>query len=341
MSFSHDVAGGNGNLNVTAVKSPNFVHGVSGWSINKDGSAEFQDVVLPEGSGGAVVTFAATAPSSPHVGDLWYNTSDGLEANQWNGTAWVPYKIGSGGINGSDIIANIIDGATITGNTINGATFNGTNWVENSYGSFLYSGTPAAGNLIASIAPVAGNDAAWTSGAGNNYQEGVTSYSTGIYVSLDGGQLNFSNGAYISESTNYINFGGKPLNIMVPINSVLDAVQPGTTATAEGWHTLTLANSWTGTLQYKLKPDNTVMLRSQGTLTVGTRTTGTTIGTLPTGYRPTYQADMPISVTANTSGAASVNSPFFTIATTGVITVANISTQVATNVAVLGSFPLD
>jgi hypothetical protein len=44
--FSHDIAGGNGNLVVTSLKSPNFAHGTSGWTVNKDGSAEFANVTL-------------------------------------------------------------------------------------------------------------------------------------------------------------------------------------------------------------------------------------------------------------------------------------------------------
>ena len=70
--FSHDIAGGDGDLVVSSVQSPNFVHGVSGWQIARDGSAEFQDVILPEGTSGAVVTFSSTAPANPKVGDLWF-----------------------------------------------------------------------------------------------------------------------------------------------------------------------------------------------------------------------------------------------------------------------------
>lgn len=58
-------------LRQVAIESPNFVHGVSGWDINQDGSAEFQDIILPTGVGGSVVTFGPTPPSNPKVGDLW------------------------------------------------------------------------------------------------------------------------------------------------------------------------------------------------------------------------------------------------------------------------------
>jgi hypothetical protein len=72
MSFTNSPLGGQGNLLVQQIQSPNFEHGVQGWRIAKDGSAEFQDVVLPDGSGGAVITFSATAPSHPNVGDIWF-----------------------------------------------------------------------------------------------------------------------------------------------------------------------------------------------------------------------------------------------------------------------------
>ncbi len=69
--FSHDIAGGSGSLIAESVKSPNFVHGVSGWQIARNGSAEFHDISIPAGSGGTVVTFSATAPASPNPGDVW------------------------------------------------------------------------------------------------------------------------------------------------------------------------------------------------------------------------------------------------------------------------------
>jgi hypothetical protein len=42
--FSDKVIGGVNKLIRSAIQSPNFVHAISGWSINKDGSAEFSDV---------------------------------------------------------------------------------------------------------------------------------------------------------------------------------------------------------------------------------------------------------------------------------------------------------
>ncbi len=44
--FSHDIAGGQGNLVATSLQSPNFVSGVSGWQVTKLGDAEFNDVTV-------------------------------------------------------------------------------------------------------------------------------------------------------------------------------------------------------------------------------------------------------------------------------------------------------
>lgn len=49
-------------------------------------------------------------------------------------------------------------GLNITVGSISGSTFNGPNLLINNAGAFYYSGTPAAGNLVASIAPTGGND---------------------------------------------------------------------------------------------------------------------------------------------------------------------------------------
>lgn len=110
MPFSNPVMGGK-NIVRTVMQSPNFVPGVSGWAIYEDGSAEFQDIILPSGEG-IRATFSATAPGSPKVGDLWYDTANGLQVSQWNGSAWVAYSIGSGAIaSGGIATGNIASGA--------------------------------------------------------------------------------------------------------------------------------------------------------------------------------------------------------------------------------------
>lgn len=46
MSFANTVLGGASTLIRRAIKSPNFATGVSGWTINKDGSAEFNSLTI-------------------------------------------------------------------------------------------------------------------------------------------------------------------------------------------------------------------------------------------------------------------------------------------------------
>lgn len=46
MTFSNPITGGQGALVRPAIKSPNYNPGVDGWSINKDGSAEFNDLTI-------------------------------------------------------------------------------------------------------------------------------------------------------------------------------------------------------------------------------------------------------------------------------------------------------
>lgn len=50
MAFSNPVTGGQGALVRPAIKSPNYVAGSAGWSINRGGSAEFNDVTIRGGT---------------------------------------------------------------------------------------------------------------------------------------------------------------------------------------------------------------------------------------------------------------------------------------------------
>lgn len=141
----------------------------------------------------ASVTIGSGPPTvdGTNVGDVYYDKSDGMLTYEWNGTQWTPYQIGTAAIatgvgltepaiSSPSITAGTITGTVITGSTINGGTFNGANWIENDNGMFLYSGTPASGNLLASLSPASGTDA-----YGNGFQIGLYVYgSAGSYVSL-------------------------------------------------------------------------------------------------------------------------------------------------------------
>jgi len=165
------------------------------------------------------VTYSASQPADPRVNDVWYQIIAGVQVapQVWTfnpGTStfsWVTQVgVGAAGVNGPSIIAGVINGSTITGTTINGGTFNGTNYVENSHGMFIYTGTPAAGNLYMSVANTAGNDAAWTSGAGNNYTSGIAVYGTsGARAGMD----TFNSG---SDTYSYYTPGGQTHMVLPP-----------------------------------------------------------------------------------------------------------------------------
>jgi hypothetical protein len=200
--FAHDIAGGDGNLVIVSVQSPNFVHGVSGWRIARNGSAEFQDVILPAGTGGITATFSATAPATPITGDLWYDTAAGLLLSQWSGSAWVPYQIGTGAIAAGAVTlsqlaagivyAGIVNATTIDAATFTGSVFQGTDFIINSSGAFYYTGTPAAGNLSTSSVP---RTAGGTDSFGNHWLPGMSTYAATDATQLADGYINFYTGS--------------------------------------------------------------------------------------------------------------------------------------------------
>ena len=62
MTFRNSVVGGT-TLVRPAIKSPNFVTGVSGWSIDRNGSAEFNDITIRGSNGSAAITIGpSTGP---------------------------------------------------------------------------------------------------------------------------------------------------------------------------------------------------------------------------------------------------------------------------------------
>lgn len=314
-------------LRIPAIRSPNYVLGATGWTINQDGSAEFNNL------------------------------------------------------------------------TIRG-TFFGTDFEITSAGIFFYSGTPALGNLVISLAFVAGSDA-----FGNGYPAGLQilnhggANAQGIAISYAGTQplLYFLNsvantlndpallvnatGALLAQYATLVMSGAEDttqkdylaialdgssqdgthlptfnLNYVDPSAAVhtlaaltlagftatgsITAVQPGTggsrasVAVAETWHSSTslLAAGWTTTgagnpLRYRKEGIGGGVGRLDGqllTVGAGPWPAGGTILTLPSGYQPSmfhsYTTPSAIDVTANGatvqvfSGGAVKNPQTFTAA---------------------------
>ncbi len=266
MGFSNPITGGQGALARDQIKSPGFVAGSTGWSINRDGSAEFNNVVIR-----------------------------------------------------------------------GGATIGGT--------SLYYNGTPALGNLIASISAAGGTDP-----FGNAYQAGIIAYgnaSSALIMSTDGsrliamneGKLQIDQGALAPSTdagTLYLNLPGgmvltsgldtaggtddaatlglsagqknQPSQALGPsltlvdhdLTSAVDLYLSGVIVptTASGipytWQTPTpYKPNWSaGTqivglggnaLQYRVMPDDTLWINGLAKTAAGA---GTTVFTLPAAYRP-------------------------------------------------------
>lgn len=78
-----------------------------GIILNNNANSALEPVAL--GQLGAVLGFPveSTAPSTPNVGDLWYNTNTG-QLEVWNGTAWVPQLEGFLSLSGGSMTGNLI-----------------------------------------------------------------------------------------------------------------------------------------------------------------------------------------------------------------------------------------
>jgi hypothetical protein len=67
------------------------------------------------------------------------------------------------------------------------------NTIINASGDFIYSSSPATGNLVASVAPAGGTDQ-----FGNNFVAGHATYAANFATSLNGGFIDFYSGSLAS-----------------------------------------------------------------------------------------------------------------------------------------------
>lgn len=208
---------------------------------------------------------------------------------------------------------------------------------------FVYSSNPPAlGTLIFSISDMPGTDP-----YDNAYAAGIVNYSSGEQIGIVNGTFTISTsfGDILELQWNTINFV-LSLNDAVPLEFIVSqlmanlgvdgftinagkvtAVKPGTGTTyanpalPETWHALTLLNSWVntaGTAQYRLLPTGDVQVIGQ--INGGTVGSGTSIGTLPIGYRPAHTNEVACTV----SGATPTNTPVLQTDSNGNITMHNV-----------------
>lgn len=306
MQFNNDLAGGV-TLVRPALQSPNYAAGVSGWSIKIDGSAEFNNVTVRgtlqsnnyvAGVSGWKLDQAGTAELNQLTARGTMQSSNYVAGTSgWKidntGTAELNQLTARGTVQSSNYAAGTtgwkIDNtgtAEFNSVTVRG-TFAGTRFTINASGEFLYSGTPAAGNLSTSIAPVAGTDA-----FGNAYLDGVQNYLGGGFTGIAGGNVWFgdiaagystagfvgalgSNGivasspdptgspdratwALVSGDTTvtplsasgypHLDIGQGTAGVTAWVNgAVVRSTVSGGVSTAETWHTPTFSGTWVTT----------------------------------------------------------------------------------------------
>jgi hypothetical protein len=247
-SFPQDVVAGT-QLVVPAIHSPNYLTGSTGWTINLDGSAEFNNLTIRGTFSGTnfIVNSSGAffySPTEAH-GNLIVSIASAAGTDAFGNAYPKGINVTTGSISGTTIT-----GTTITGSTISGTTFSGTDFITNASGSFYYSSTPAAGNLIASIASADGTDS-----FGNAYLAGVTSYvvSSNVFASnlLSGNVAFWAASTFSGPFTQFGNIGfsfaGSTGHVSIQSTDGISADFNGTD--------LVIPQSLSGSIQ-TLPPDN-------------------------------------------------------------------------------------
>jgi hypothetical protein len=314
-------------VNTTATGSPNVNIGFGWWDSSGTRLSDTTTTVTVADGTWQQVSAVATAPAGAVTGAPRIGIP--------NGGVYFQAVIVFSQIPGSLLEAGSVVAGIVNGTTIQGATFEGTNWIENSFGSFYYSGTPAANNLIASIAPASGNDAAWTSGLGNDYLSGTAAYNYSASVFPSNALIQAGGGlAWLTSSgpgnlrgwssvvsityqngsgTGYtIDTTGAALNQFTirTANSTFNGsiLSTGgtplapTKITTDGWHSPgTMPSGWTGTLRYALMPDNTVMIHCQCAVSSGSAASSSfnLFSGLTSTYRPANESRGPVGYFIN------------------------------------------
>ncbi len=137
-------------------------------------------------------------------GDTWVNISGGNQVNQWAAGAWVPITwTASSVLTASSITAGLIAAGTIIAGIVDGTTIMGATIIaDGTSGEILvYSGSPAAGNLIGSWSGASGTD-----GFTNAFAQGLEVHSGGLVLDNQGSAPSAVSGA----SSFYSSTAGRP-----------------------------------------------------------------------------------------------------------------------------------
>jgi hypothetical protein len=191
-------------------------------------------------------------------------------------------------------------------------------------------------SLVVSISPNEGQIE--ISGTLFGYYPGLVAYQGDVAVALSGSSLSFLVAASVagpwSETAALDCLGSADPLVIAPVSEMvtMDAV-----VSTDTWHDLTLGNGWSGTFRYRLRIENEVSLQCDS-VSAGTLTSGTVLGTLPAGYRPATEQRV-ACVGAATS--ASADGFQLLISTAGSVEIVGAAGTGMTAMSVNGRFPLD
>ena len=169
MPFGNPIVAGT-TLVRSSIHSPNYVKGVSGWSINADGTAQFNQLNLiivgttaailiyngSAGQGNLIGSWASVAGTDPY-GNVY---PAGLSASQATLT--------SANISSANIISALIQSSVIQGGSINGVAIQGGSIVETAVTFDLNGGTLLIyGSATSTVTLTSTGQNNWTAPAGN------------------------------------------------------------------------------------------------------------------------------------------------------------------------------
>lgn len=343
--FANSIIGGMSKLIRAAIQSPNYVLHTLGWSINKDGSAEFNQLSI---YGGTIVGPNYTIDSQ----GIYFFDNSGFLVAQWQPSTGIQFYTPGGG---GHLITSISEQNTTDsfGNTIPQGLVVGLNNGSQILISQVGSNEQITWNMnnagftnpAAFAAPVGGHTYAnlVLSGPATT----VTGHKDNVFLaffSSDGtsssANLEFSYTDTTGSSHEYAYLDASGLNIL---SGSINATKPGTgtpasPAVAESWHALPLSG-WTVSTggyhaSYRITAQGDLELSGRIT-TTGTSTTLTTA--LPSGY---FQATSPFLsspvVSLLSGGVTAGQSPRIAISNTGVLSVAGITVNSGTTLSLDG-----
>jgi hypothetical protein len=113
MGFSNPIIGGGGSLVYPSIHSPNFLTGISGWTIRKDGSVEFnlgifRGVLELTSAGVALLVYNGT----PVSGNLIYSVAN-ADGTDGIGNAYKAGSVSYFNLGGGFYLAEIMFGGAI------------------------------------------------------------------------------------------------------------------------------------------------------------------------------------------------------------------------------------